>query len=370
MKPQPVTMQQLQAMGLPILGKMVFYSLAGVRIPHADLKTALDTAGFGTFLPDPPTARKAMTRAIQEWVAARADAGQGPALTRDQTEASSLDDEAERAIVRIVNRKADAHMAFVLVEERVSFKRLGLRHGTTLRVILAKTAPVQFYCTTTMEGDAAAAAQQEANQVTRELGPYFTEHTDLLLPEDLSKMMRNILASLDAVSLRRGGGIYLIPKAHEAALGRLEALIAALPHQAGTQPYCSLIPVVDEVAARQTLGAAVFDGLLAEVAAARVELQRSVAAAPGTVKPETVAKRQAEITLLQTKIGIFETLVSSQKARLVQECQDLQHAALQVLLSDRMASPKSTGAVSPAVAEDDPDDLTPDVGRPPTRVAA
>jgi hypothetical protein len=364
MKPQPVTMQQLQQLGLPLLGKIVFYSLAGVRIPHADLQTALAAAGFGAFLPDPPTARKAMTRAIGAWVEARAVQGQGPALTSDRTAASGPDDEAERAIVRIVNRKADAQMAFVLVEERVSFKRLGLRHGTALRVILAKDPrQKQFYCTTTAAG---LAAQQEANQVTQELGPYFTQYTGLLLPEDLSKMMRAILARLDAVSLRRGGGIYLIPQAHEAALGRLETLIRALPHQAGTHPYCTLLPVVDEVAARQGLSAAVFDGLLAEIAAARVELQRSMDAAPGTVKPETVAKRQAEITLLQTKIGIFATLVSGQQARLVQECQELQHAALQVLVSDRMARPKTTSPAAPVGREDEIADPPPD---PPAAVA-
>jgi hypothetical protein len=244
-------------------------------------------------------------------------------------------------------------MAFVLVEERVSFKRLGLRHGTALRVILAKDAKQkQFYCTTTAAG---LAAQQEANQITQELGPYFTQFTGLLLPEDLSKMMRLILASLDAVSLRRGGGIYLVPQAHESALSRLATLIAALPHQPGSQPYCTLLPVVDEVAARQGLSAAVFDGLLAEIAAARVELQRSVDAPAGTVKPETIAKRQAEITTLQTKIQIFETLVGGQKARLAQECQALQQTALQVLLSDRMARPKPAATAAP-IMEDDEDE--------------
>ncbi len=347
MNKQALTMTQLQQMGLPLLGKIVFYSLAGVRITHTDLKTALDAAGLGSFLPDPPTARKAMTRAIEAWVEARAAAGHGPAITSDRAEATGLEDEAERAIVRIVNRKQDKHMAFVLVEEWVSFKRLGLRHGTALRVILSKASPPQFYCTATVEGDAAQAAQQEANQVTQELGPYFQQFTSLLLPEDLSKMMRLILTSLDAVSLRRGGGIYLIPQAHEAALTRLESLITALPRQPGTHPYCTLLPVVDEVAARQGLSAAVFDGLLAEIAAARVELQRSVDADPGTVKPDTIAKRQGEITLLQTKIQIFETLVSGQKAQLVQECTALQQTALQVLLSDRMVQPKSTGPTAP-----------------------
>src|SRR5215211_4248017 len=98
MTKQAVTMAQLQQMGLPLLGKIVFYSLAGVRIAHADLKTALEAAGFGPFLPDPPTARKAMTRAIGAWVEARAAAGQGPALTSDHTAATGPEDEAERAI--------------------------------------------------------------------------------------------------------------------------------------------------------------------------------------------------------------------------------------------------------------------------------
>jgi hypothetical protein len=54
----------------------VLWRLHGLRVKHDQLKDALDRAGFLDFLPDPPTPRKSLRRALQAWVVARARAAQ------------------------------------------------------------------------------------------------------------------------------------------------------------------------------------------------------------------------------------------------------------------------------------------------------
>ena len=59
---------------VPVVGYTVLWRLHGLRVKHDQLKGALDRAGFLEFLPDPPTPRKSLRRALQAWVVARARA--------------------------------------------------------------------------------------------------------------------------------------------------------------------------------------------------------------------------------------------------------------------------------------------------------
>ena len=56
---------------VPVVGYTVLWRLHGLRVKHDQLKDALDRAGFLDFLPDPPTPRKSLRRALQAWVVAR-----------------------------------------------------------------------------------------------------------------------------------------------------------------------------------------------------------------------------------------------------------------------------------------------------------
>src|SRR5260221_7626394 len=71
---------------LPLVGYTVFWRLAGIRVPHTELAAAVATAGFTGFLPEPPSPRKALRRAIEAWICARAVGGDSPALAADDEE--------------------------------------------------------------------------------------------------------------------------------------------------------------------------------------------------------------------------------------------------------------------------------------------
>ncbi len=49
---------------LPLVGYTVFWRLTGIRVSHPDLEQALESTGFEKYLPDPPTPRVALRRAL------------------------------------------------------------------------------------------------------------------------------------------------------------------------------------------------------------------------------------------------------------------------------------------------------------------
>src|SRR5215470_18590969 len=53
---------------LPLIGFTVLWRLEGIRVSHSDLEQALLVAGFEKYLPDPPTPRVALRRALAEWI--------------------------------------------------------------------------------------------------------------------------------------------------------------------------------------------------------------------------------------------------------------------------------------------------------------
>src|SRR5215211_7025700 len=120
-------------------------------------------------------------------------------------------------------------MVFALIAEDVDFEKLGLQYGTSLRLLLHKTTKT-FVCTSDAVG--VPEATVESAQITREIGPYWTQYSTLHVSGDLSRMMRNIVASLGAISLRREGGLYFVPVGERAALERLRGLLGKLPHTA------------------------------------------------------------------------------------------------------------------------------------------
>ena len=55
----------------PLVGFTVLWRLAGIRVSHSDLEQALRATGFEKYLPDPPTPRVALRRALAEWIRAK-----------------------------------------------------------------------------------------------------------------------------------------------------------------------------------------------------------------------------------------------------------------------------------------------------------
>src|SRR5215510_14245004 len=62
---------ETSASQLPLVGYTVFWRLTGIRVSHPDLEQSLKAIGFEKYLPDPPTPRVALRRALAEWIRAK-----------------------------------------------------------------------------------------------------------------------------------------------------------------------------------------------------------------------------------------------------------------------------------------------------------
>jgi hypothetical protein len=310
---------------IPIVGHTVLWRLHGLRVRHAALKGALDQAGFLEFLPDPPTPRKALRRALEAWVAARAQ--QAHATRTLQTQINA--DEEQRTLIRVINRAGSDHLVFALVTEDVDFKALGLGYATDLRILLEKKTG-QMICSTDARGR--IEAYHESQQVTSELQPYWQEFKDLHIAGDLSEMVRRIIDSLQATALRRNGGVYFIPKGNREKLFRLRETIAALPH-GDDQPFVCAFGVPDLQETKAQMVQALHAGMLDEIAGLRADLRRLVE--DGTnVREDTVICRLATYQSIRSKAQVYADLLGLRQDAIRSEIGQLETQARRLLLQD------------------------------------
>lgn len=124
----------------PLIGYTVFWRLAGIRVSHPDLEHALLTTSFSDHLPDPPSPRVALRRALEAWVKDKQRAMQSASASL-QADVESLDDEStnnQRTLIRVINRAGSEHLVYALIAEDIDFSLLGLSYGTALRILLHK----------------------------------------------------------------------------------------------------------------------------------------------------------------------------------------------------------------------------------------
>jgi len=105
----------------PLLGYTVFWRLAGIRVSHPDLGQALQGAGFEKYLPDPPTPRVALRRALAEWIRAKQRIARDLQLQQGDEEQEENDSGRRRTLIRVINRAGSEHLVYMLVAEDVNF---------------------------------------------------------------------------------------------------------------------------------------------------------------------------------------------------------------------------------------------------------
>ena len=316
--------------GLPLAGYTVFWSLAGIAVERDVLKQMLDAAGFSRYTPDYVTYRTALRRALVEWISMRSRFGYRPVIKPDD---ESQDGALRRALIRVINQREAEFMVFALVAEDIDFSALGLSYGTKMRIRLHKKKGL-LIMSTEAKGD--IRAEDEAQSVRQQLNPYWERYKELLLSTDLSRMMRDIIGSMQAVSLRDKGGLYFVPVSQHDALERLRALLTSLPTAGNEHPDFFAMPVLDQEQVKHQMARAVHSGMMAEVAAMSMNLERFTQAKDGTVKPETVAERLVAYRRLREKAEVYADLLGLQQDAVVSAVNDLERQARRIVLSDTL----------------------------------
>lgn len=316
--------------GPDFLGYVVNWRLMNIRVEEADLKTALDRAAFSNHLPALPTPRKALRRALEAWIAERTQQHTGTPQPLPSA-ASDEDDEnqKETTLIRVINKAGAEHLVFGIVSENVDFNKLGLSYGTQLRILLHKKTG-EIVCTT--DADGVITAHNESSQVTAEIIPYYNEFRRLFFTDDLSKMVHAIVTSMNAVSLRKEGGVYFVPYAERHQIELAKELIDSLPTTAFYKPYLLAIPVINSEVAKADVALAIHHGFLDELKALASDLDRFTEAEPGSVRSETISNRLLQYQFVKEKVGMYATLLSMQQDDIVRGLEALTNKAKEIVL--------------------------------------
>jgi hypothetical protein len=105
----------------PLIGYTVFWRLAGIRVSHPDLERALQATGFDKYLPDPPTPRVALRRALAEWIRAKQRIARNLQLQQDDEDQDENNGGRRRTLIRVINRAGSEHLVYALVAEDIDF---------------------------------------------------------------------------------------------------------------------------------------------------------------------------------------------------------------------------------------------------------
>jgi len=336
---------------LPLVGYTVFWRLAGIRVNHSDLEKALRATGFDRYLPDPPTPRVALRRALECWLREKQQAAQLVHRSRhassNQAGEAAQDEESgreRRTLIRVINRAGSAHLVFALVAEDVDFSSLGLSYGTALRILLHKKTG-EMICTTEAEG--VIDAQRESHQVAAALQPYWDECRDLHVAHDLSQMMREIIDGMNATALRRAGGVYFVPVGGREPLMRFRQLITSLPQIPELEPFVCALGVPDAAETRRGLAKAVHASLLDEITSLHADLRR-LSEGGERVREKTITQRLVTYRRLKEKTSIYRDLLGMRQDEVCAAIRSLEIEARN-LLNTGMTS--EVGFASPKPGE-------------------
>jgi hypothetical protein len=315
---------------LPLIGFTVLWRLEGIRINHSDLEQALQSAGFDKYLPDPPTPRVALRRALAEWIKTKQRTARTLQLQVGDVDQDESGGTRRRTLIRVIDRAGSEHLVYALVAEDIDFSALGLSYGTALRILLNKKTG-EMICTTDAEG--VIDAQRESQQVTDELMPYWRQYRDLFIARDLSQMVREIIGGMNAVSLRQAGGVYFVPESERDSLFHLRQLVASIPHVAGSESFVCVLGVPDAVEARRGLSRAVHAGLLDEINSLRGDLGR-LSESGDRLREKTIAQRLVIYKQLKAKAEMYQELLGMRHDEVRAGIAGLEREALNLLSGD------------------------------------
>lgn len=353
----------------PLLGWHVMYRISRVAIPVADLETLLDHHGFGAFKPQLPPPRIALGRAVAAWVDQVAAHGTVQAVRSLDGQGDEDEDDSARPrqqlIREVPTKRGTEWLVFALVDEAADVAELSLTYGTALRILL-HTQHGHLVCTTTSRGlvelpsrtatqrrtaatedsheaaaqvlaESEAAAGPEGALLTRQLRPLWDHYRQLVMSNEVSRLIRQIIASMQSVAVRGRGGVYFVPYRELDTLERLNRLIAdlptlAVPAASERRPFLYATGVIDRPAAKRSLAVALHAGMMDEVDAAAKKLARFTAMEAGTVRQATIVERVQDVRAVRAKAAAYADLLGLQHERVTTALATLEAHALAVVM--------------------------------------
>jgi hypothetical protein len=248
------------------LGDLIWWTLAEARIDRSTLENIWAGAQLApTFLPDPPSAEKALKLAARE-----AAVGQPERLIR-------LGKEDENEIVFAVVRETKHDDGSVTYQQEA-------------RAILDRKAE-------TVSSD--VPGHDLASVIAIRFGELRTTHT----PDDVRRAMMKALDACAAVTLRDHGGVYWCPAPFGETVRRLQGAIEKI---GSSRVY--LLPVHASADANRTLGDAAKVAIEDDLAALRAEVEGFLSQPPERVS--TLVRRLDAFEALKSRAELYREVLN------------------------------------------------------------
>jgi hypothetical protein len=287
------TLKSVLAKGGQHLGDLIWWTLAEAKIDRSTLESIWTGAKLALeYLPDPPTAEKALKSAVRE-----AAVGQPDRLIR-------------------LGKENEAEIVYGIVQE-MKLTDGSLAYAQETRVVLdRKTEKVT--------------ADQPENELAKVIAIRFAELRSVHTSDDVRRAMMKALDACAAVTLRDHGGVYWIPAPYAETVRRLQGAIEKI---GSSRVY--LLPVHSSDDANRTLGDAARLAIEDELAALKAEVDGFVASPPD--RPSTLVRRLDAFEALKNRAALYRDVLEVHVADLDATLSSL-NSSVETLLNRRVAA--------------------------------
>ena len=247
------------------LGDLIWWTLAEARIDRSTLENIWAGAQLAPeYLPDPPTAEKALKSAVRE-----AAIGQPDRLIR-------------------LGKEDEAEIIFAVVRE-TKHTDGSITYQQETRVILdRRVESVSFD----------VPGHDLAGVITTRFGELRSTH----MADDVRRSMMKVLEACAAITLRDHGGVYWVPSPYAETVRRLQGAIEKI---GSSRVY--LLPVHSSADANRTLGDAAKLAIEDELAALKAEVEGFMASPPD--RPSTLIRRLDAFEGLQARANLYRDVL-------------------------------------------------------------
>ena len=244
---------------------MIWWTLAEARIDRSTLENIWAGAQLAPeYLPDPPTAEKALKSAVRE-----AALGQPDRLIR-------------------LGKEDEAEIVFAVVRE-TKHTDGSITYQQETRVILDRQVESVSFD---------VPGHDLAGVITTRFGELRSTHT----ADDVRRSMMKVLDACAAVTLRDHGGVYWVPSPYAETVRRLQGAIEKI---GSSRVY--LLPVHSSADASKTLGEAAKVAIEDELAALKAEVEGFMASPPD--RPSTLVRRLDAFEGLQARANLYRDVL-------------------------------------------------------------
>jgi hypothetical protein len=287
------SIKSVLATGGQHLGDLIWWSLAEARIDTTTLENIWAGARLAPeFLPEPPTAEKALKAAIRE-----AATGQPDRLIR-------------------LGKEDEAEIVFAVVRE-TRHDDGSVTYQQETRIILDRRAE-------------SVSSDIPGHDLAPVIATRFTELRATHTPDDVRRAMMKTLDACAAVTLRDHGGVYWVPAPHAETVRRLQSAIEKI---GSSRVY--LLPVHASADANRTLGDAAKLAIEDELAGLRAEVEGFLAAPPDRVS--TLVRRLDAFEALKSRAELYRQVLNVHVQDLETTLRDLS-TSVEKLLDQKAAA--------------------------------